>query len=176
MALGASLQNYLDLISLYESNNRNVVNYKFGPRYTAQGYYQITNTNWNSYAPLVGIDTSVYPNAMSAPQDMQAKVAAYLLTQTPGGISNWANYNPQLAAALSAAGMQTSGQVVDFGGASSIDGSLVDLTGTPATVPTASILDQISASAESIGIDLTLPTTEVAIALAIGAAAYLVLS
>lgn len=93
----------LDLISQYESGDQNVPNYRFGPGYTAQGYYQITNTNWNKIAPLVGIDTSTHPNAMSAPKDAQAKVATYLLTQTPAGIRNWTDYNPRLRAALAAA-------------------------------------------------------------------------
>jgi hypothetical protein len=34
-------------------------------RYTASGYFQITDTNWKAYAPLAGIDTNVFPTAMS---------------------------------------------------------------------------------------------------------------
>src|SRR5215475_1134977 len=112
----ATIQDYLSLIMQYESaEGQNIPNYKFGPGFTAQGYYQITNENWLKIAPQLGINTAVYPSAMSAPQDVQAQVATYLLTQTPAGIGNWANYNPQLNAALTAAGMQTSGAVLDSG-------------------------------------------------------------
>lgn len=165
-----STQPYLDLISQYESNNRNVPNYKFGPGFTAQGYYQITNTNWLNIAPQLGIDTSQYPNAMSAPQDVQAQVANYLLTQTPAGISNWSNYNPQLASALSAAGMQTSGPVGD-----SVSGALVDLSGSAAATPTANIMDQISTQLASAGVDVSSPGTALLIAAGL-AAAVLVLT
>lgn len=162
----ASVQTYLSLISQYESNNQNVPNYRFGPGYTAQGYYQITNTNWSQIAPLVGIDTSLYPNAMSAPQDLQAKVAAYLLTQTPAGISNWAAYNPQLATALNQSGLQTSGQVVDF--ATGNNGSLVDLTGTAATASTTDILDQLDSSASDLLSQAGLDPTYAGLAIAVG--------
>lgn len=167
----ASTQPYLDLISQYESNNQNVPNYKFGPGFTAQGYYQITNKNWNNIAPLLGIDTSVYPDAMHAPQDVQAQVANYLLTQTPGGISNWSNYNPRLASALTAAGLQTSGQLTDA--VASASGALVDLSGNAAATPTASIMDQISTQAASAGIDVSNPGTAVLLAGALTAAVLL---
>lgn len=145
----ASTQNYLALISQYESGNQNVANYQYGPGSTAQGYYQITNTNWTSIAPLLGIDTSVYPTAMSAPQSVQAQVAAYLLTQTPAGVSNWSAYNPSLASALSAAGLQTSGQVTDFGTAGGAT-PLIDLSGVAATTPTADLLSQLETTTASV--------------------------
>lgn len=158
----ASTQDYLNLISQYESGNQNKVNYLYGqltpqglPQ-TAQGYYQITNENWNNIAPVLGINTSVYPNAMSAPQSVQAQVASYLLTQTPAGISNWSNYNPQLAAALAAAGMQTSGPVSDFGISSSPGGGgpLVYISGAAASTPTASILNQLESNVgNALGVD-----------------------
>ena len=175
----ASTQDYLNLISQYESGNQNKVNYLYGqltpqglPQ-TAQGYYQITNQNWNNVAPLLGIDTSVYPNAMSAPQSVQAQVASYLLTQTPAGISNWSNYNPQLASALAAAGMQTSGTVSDLSVAPG--GPLVDLSGAAATTPTASILNQLDTSVgNALGVD---PATAGGLLLAAGiAAAWVLLS
>jgi hypothetical protein len=157
--LGQSTQDYLRLISQYESGNRNIPNYKYGPGFTAQGYYQITNTNWNNVAPLLGIDTSMYPTAMSAPQDVQAQVANYLLTQTPAGISNWSNYNPQLMAALSSAGMQTSGTLAS-------SGALVDLSGPAAATPTSSILDQLSQA--GVPVDTSSPMTGVLVAGAVG--------
>lgn len=164
--LGQSTQQYLSLISKYESANQNIPNYRYDPTHTAQGYYQITNTNWNNYAPQLGIDLAQYPTAMSAPQDVQAQVATYLLTQTPGGISNWANFNPNLNAALSSAGLQTSGPVT---GASPV----VDLSGASATTPTSSLMDQITAQASAAGIDLTNPTTDLIIAAGLAAAVLL---
>jgi hypothetical protein len=159
--LGQSTQDYLTLISQYESSNRNIPNYRYGPGYTAQGYYQITNTNWNKIAPILGIDTSMYPNAMSAPQDIQAQVAMYLLTQTPGGISNWSNYNPKLMAALSYAGMQTSGPVTDSGPPAT-SGALVDISGSAAATPTSSILDELSQA--GLPVDTSSPVTGVIVA------------
>ena len=147
----ASTQDYLSLISQYESGNQNIPNYQFGPGKTAQGYYQITNENWNNVAPLLGIDTSVYPDAMHAPQSVQAQVATYLLTQTPAGISNWSNYNANLAAALSAAGLQTSGPVGAMVASYSSPGAgpLIDLSGAAATTPTADLLNQLDTSVAS---------------------------
>lgn len=155
----ASTQDYLNLISQYESSNQNIVNYKFGqltphglPQ-TAQGYYQITDQNWNNVAPLLGIDTSVYPDAISAPQSVQAQVATYLLTQTPAGIGNWSNYNANLAAALSAAGLQTSGPVSATVAAAGYTapgaGPLIDLSGAAAATPTADLLNQLDTSLAS---------------------------
>lgn len=153
----ASTQDYLSLISQYESGNQNIVNYKFGqltpqglPQ-TAQGYYQITDQNWNNVAPLLGIDTSLYPNARSAPQSVQAQVATYLLTQTPAGISNWSNYNANLTAALSAAGLQTSGPVGATVASYTAPGAgpLIDLSGAAAATPTADLLNQLDASVAS---------------------------
>ena len=145
----ASTQDYLNLISQYESGNQNIPNYQYGPGSTAQGYYQITNTNWLAIAPQLGIDTSVYPNAMSAPQSVQAQVATYLLTQTPAGVSNWTSYNGNLAAALSAAGLQTSG-TVGISSYASGTGPLVDLSGAAAATPTADLLNQLDTTAASI--------------------------
>ena len=170
MALGQSTQDYLNLISQYESANQNIPNYKFGPGFTAQGYYQITNENWNNIAPLLGIDTTQYPSAMAAPQSVQAQVAAYLLTQTPAGIGNW-SANPQLMAALQSAGMQTYGPI--GGGNGSVSGALTDLFGDGASMSTSDILSGLESSASSIGIDLTNPATDIVIALALGALAYM---
>lgn len=166
----ASTQNYLSLISQYESGNQNIPNYQYDATHTAQGYYQITNSNWNAYAPLVGINTTQYPNAMSAPANLQTQVANYMLTETPAGISNWSDYNPQLLSALSAAGMQTSGTV--SGG---IPGSntqpLIDLSGSGATASTSDILSSIESSISSV--DLTNPTADIALLAAAGVALYL---
>lgn len=172
--LGQSTQDYLSLISQYESGNQNIVNYKYATnpkKYSAQGYYQITNSNWNNIAPQLGIDLTQYPTAMSAPQNVQAQVATYLLTQTPGGISNW-SVNPQLMSALSSAGMQTSGTVAADGStsatspASASSAPLFDLSGSAANTPTSTLMDTLTSQASTVGIDLTNPTTDIIVAAA----------
>lgn len=80
-----------------------MLNYRYDATHTASGYYQITNTNWLAIAPTLGIDTTQYPTAISAPFDAQTQVASNLLAQ-PNGIQNWSNYNPQLASALNNGG------------------------------------------------------------------------
>ena len=156
-------QSTLSMISQYESGNQNIPNYRYDPTHTAQGYYQITNTNWLNIAPKLGIDTSIYPNAMSAPQDVQAQVANYLLTQTPAGISNWTAYNPQLAAAV---GLQSSDTL-------QASGALVDLSGPAASQSTSDILSSIEGAIPNI--DLTNPVTDIAIAAAAGLLLWAVL-
>lgn len=88
--------NMLGLISKYESGGRNVMNYIGDRTHTAQGYYQITNSNWRKIAPRLGIAA---PNAMSASLADQARVAQVLL-HGPGGAGNWTRYNPSLRRAL----------------------------------------------------------------------------
>lgn len=182
--LGQTTQDYLNLISQYESGNQNIVNYKYASnpqKYSAQGYYQITNTNWTNIAPLLGIDLTQYPTAMSAPQDVQAQVATYLLTQTPGGISNW-GVNPQLMAALSAQGLQTSGTVTPTNGSSgapapsysSGSAPLFDLSGSAASTPTTTLMDTLTTDASTVGLDLTNPVTDVMLAAAAALALVLV--
>ena len=91
----------LDLVQQYENpEKKNIRNAKYDATHTAQGYYQLTNTNWRFYGPKVGIDTKKYPNAMSASEEDQRKVASHLLYNTPLGIRNWSDNNPQLAAAI----------------------------------------------------------------------------
>jgi hypothetical protein len=68
--------NPLDIIEQAESKGKNVPNYKFGPGFTAQGYYQITNPTWRDHAKAAGVDLSQYPTAMTAPRDVQRAVAA----------------------------------------------------------------------------------------------------
>ena len=66
----------LDIIEYAESEGKNVPNYKYGPGFTASGYYQITNPTWREWAKAAGIDISQYPTAMSAPREVQRAVAA----------------------------------------------------------------------------------------------------
>lgn len=90
--------NFLGMVPYYESGNQNIRNYAYnddprkGQVRTAQGYFQITNTNWNRYAPRLGIKA---PNAMAASLEDQTRVALALLKDS--GEQNWTVYNPRLA-------------------------------------------------------------------------------
>jgi hypothetical protein len=95
VSMTAAERNQLGLILKYESGYRNVPNYINDRTHTAQGYYQLTNTNWRRIAPKLGITA---PNAMSASLEEQTRVAHYLLRN--GGIQNWSNFNPRLRGAL----------------------------------------------------------------------------
>jgi hypothetical protein len=81
-------------ISGAESGNRNIPNYRYDPTHTAGGYFQITDTNWQHYAPQIGIDLKQYPNAMSAPENLQGQVAGKMYSET--GIMPWKG-NPRLS-------------------------------------------------------------------------------
>jgi hypothetical protein len=113
----------LDLIAKDESGGRNImqqvvppgggynpsVGRVTGPS-TAQGQYQITNSTWRETAPAAGVDLAVYPTAMTAPPEIQRKVAAQLLETR--GTSPWAPYNPKLRADLAQAGAGGGGDIV----------------------------------------------------------------
>ncbi|XYD10522.1 hypothetical protein R1A27_08640 [Methylobacterium sp. NMS12] len=88
-------RNELGLITKYEAGGRNVPNYINDRTHTAQGYYQITNTNWRRIAPQLGIKA---PNAMSASLEDQTRVALHL--RRASGLGNWTRYNPRLRRAL----------------------------------------------------------------------------
>jgi hypothetical protein len=83
-----------DLVCKDESNCQNVPNYRFDKHHTAMGYWQITDTNWLRVAPTLDIDTHKYPNAMSAPRDVQAQVGAKMYADT--GYLPWVPYNARL--------------------------------------------------------------------------------
>lgn len=91
----------LDLIEQKESRGRNVPNYKFGPGFTAQGHFQITNSTWRDIAKTAGIDLGQYPNAMSAPYAVQRSAASALIDTR--GVQPWAPHNPALRSALGGA-------------------------------------------------------------------------
>jgi hypothetical protein len=93
------MQHPVDIIPQYESGDRNVMNYINDPTHTAQGNWQITNTNWKAYAPRAGIDLAQFPDAMSAPRDLQRSVAIKMYDEQ--GYKPWAPYNDKLQAALS---------------------------------------------------------------------------
>ena len=164
----------LALISKYESGNRNVMNYIGDSTHTAQGYFQLTNTNWRNLAPGLGVDLGQYPTAMTAPYETQALVANQLLSgpQAGAGIQNWANYNPSLNAALVSQGLPTSGRLSSDGptmGAGDLpqgsstdlgytDGSMSPGNFTPGTDPsltsqnTPSFIDGLNANMDFGGV------------------------
>jgi hypothetical protein len=123
--MSADEKNKLGLILKYESNYKNQMNYAgkasgldpTTPKgYTAQGYYQILNSNWQRIAPKLGINT---PNAMASSFEDQTKVALALMREPGQGIGHWANYNPKLRAALAAGEQAPEGAplgVPDIGG------------------------------------------------------------
>lgn len=66
-----------DPIAQRESGGRNVYNYRHDEdpqKFTASGFYQITDPLWNEVAPSVGVDTKKYPTAISAPPEVQTQV------------------------------------------------------------------------------------------------------
>lgn len=74
--------NLLAAIEHFESGGRNVLNYRYNEDpnyYTASGHYQITNSTWKDGAKMAGVDTDKYPTAISAPYEVQTKVADALL-------------------------------------------------------------------------------------------------
>lgn len=89
----------LGLVAQDESGGRNVPNFKYGDgRHTAGGYWQITDTNWRAYAPLVDIDIQKRPNALSATPDEQGQVAGIMRAKL--GCLPWVPYNARLRADL----------------------------------------------------------------------------
>jgi N-acetylmuramoyl-L-alanine amidase-like protein len=87
----------MDLVAQVESGNRNIpqsihdVNTDRGT--PAGGYFQIIDPTWARYAGAAGVDVKQYPNAMSAPRDVQAKVAGAI------PVNQW---GPDTVAALKA--------------------------------------------------------------------------
>lgn len=91
-----------NVVSYYESGNKNIPNYRYDPWHTAGGYFQITDTNWRKYAPQVGVNLGQYPTAMSAsgPNGYDIQRAVFDRMYAVEGVAPWANYNPRLAEAL----------------------------------------------------------------------------
>ncbi len=77
----------LALVTKDESDHRNIPNFRFDRTHTAGGFFQITDTNWRYYAPLVDIDLGKYPNAMSAPEELQGQVAGRM--KADNGLMPW---------------------------------------------------------------------------------------
>lgn len=128
--MSAAERNTLGLIMKYESGGQNVMNHvgrsqgldpTTAKGYTAQGYFQMLNSNWRRIAPKLGITT---PNAMASSLEDQTRVALHLLRN--GGVGNWANYNPKLRVALARGEQASAGSIPDgqgvAGGVHPLDG------------------------------------------------------
>lgn len=143
----------LDLIKDKESGGQNImqqvvppgggynpsVGRVTGPS-TAQGFYQITNTTWRQYAPEAGISTERYPNAMSAPEEVQRLVAKTILTSpNGGGVQHWADYNPALKRALGGTPTQTAQAggvgILPLSGAAEAPGPVPPITQAGPAIP-----------------------------------------
>jgi hypothetical protein len=118
----------MDLVATLESGNTNVAQ-KIHDKNTdkgtpAGGFFQIIDPTWKTYAKAAGVDVDQYPNAMSAPRDIQAKVASAI------PVNQW---GPNTVAALKAKypGMDTS-QTLGQWQSAALGGS-----GTPASAPPA---------------------------------------
>lgn len=116
------VEHFLGLAELHESRGRNILQNVVGPQggynpsvgrvtgpSSAQGYFQITNTTWQEFAPGAGVDTGKYPNALSAPYEVQKAVARNIVTTS--GVQHWTNYNSNLRQAVAFAGLPTSGPI-----------------------------------------------------------------
>ena len=69
----------LDIVLNAESRNQNAANtHATTSSGQAQGYPQITTGTWTDFAPKAGVDLNQYPNPMSAPRDVQIKVASMI--------------------------------------------------------------------------------------------------
>ena len=81
---------FLNSLAQIESNNRNIPStvdkdYPGQPGSKSQGYFQIDTPTWLQFAAKNGIDTVKYPNAMSAPPEVQAQVASQIPLGRFGG-------------------------------------------------------------------------------------------
>lgn len=119
---GSAVERFLNLTERLESGGQNIPQRVVGPNggynpstgtvtgpSTAQGYFQITNTTWGEFAPQAGVDLGQYPNAMSAPYEVQRKVARTIATTS--GVQHWTDYNKALRAAVQKEGLPVSGPV-----------------------------------------------------------------
>jgi hypothetical protein len=88
----------LGLVAQNESGHRNIPNYRYDAHHTAGGHWQITDTNWRHFAPMVDIDLAKWPNALSAPEQLQGQVAGIIRAKL--GCLPWVPYNARLRAVL----------------------------------------------------------------------------
>jgi hypothetical protein len=80
--LNSSGQSFYDSLAQIESGGSNIYSKVdpdvSGPGTRSQGYDQINTPTWQQFGKLAGIDLSQYPNAISAPRDVQQQVAAQI--------------------------------------------------------------------------------------------------
>lgn len=121
---GSRVERFLDLAMHHESGFRNIhqniipagggynpsTGSITGPS-SAQGYLQITNQTWRSFAPLAGVSTRDFPNAMSAPYEVQRAVGRAIVTTS--GTQHWMPYNANLRAAALKEGFPMRGPIRD---------------------------------------------------------------
>jgi hypothetical protein len=88
----------LDIVAQDESGHRNIPNYRYDAHHTAGGHWQITDTNWRHFAPMVDVNLAKWPNALSAPEQLQGQVAGIMRARL--GCLPWVPYNPRLRADL----------------------------------------------------------------------------
>jgi len=79
---GAKGESFLDALARIESGNANIFSRVdpdvAGPGSRSQGFFQINTPTWQDFAPKAGVDTTKFPNAMSAPKEVQAQVASVI--------------------------------------------------------------------------------------------------
>src|SRR5580704_16545143 len=134
---GTTLNSPMDLVAQVESGNRNIpqaihdVNTDRGT--PAGGYFQIIDPTWQRYAGAAGVDVNQYPNAMSAPRNIQAQVASAI------PVNQW---GPNTVAALKAQypnidTSQTLGavQTAALGGAPATPATPAPAAATPGVLP-----------------------------------------
>jgi hypothetical protein len=81
---------FLNSVANIESNDRNIPStvdkdYPGQPGSKSQGHWQIDTPTWLQFAAKTGVDTKLYPNAMSAPREVQAQVASAIPLGRFGG-------------------------------------------------------------------------------------------
>jgi hypothetical protein len=102
----ATFTSLADFVKSYESGTRGVpgtANYTAkNPDSTASGAYQYLDSSWRQFAGAVGVDTSQYPTAASAPPNVQDMV--FQNTVQTVGLTPWTcpGCNPALVGALAA--------------------------------------------------------------------------
>jgi hypothetical protein len=83
---------FLTSVANIESNDRNIPStvdkdYPGQPGSKSQGHWQIDTPTWQQFGAKAGIDTVKYPNAMSAPREVQEQVARLIPLSRFGGIT-----------------------------------------------------------------------------------------
>jgi hypothetical protein len=91
------MEDALAAIQQRESGGRNIYTAQHAANptgYTASGYYQIIDPTWREGAGYAGVDINQYPTAISAPFDVQHRVAQELYQRY--GARPWASSEPKL--------------------------------------------------------------------------------